>query len=139
MKITWVTLESKRGVRRVRTAAGARAYGVPIGSPIIAHPRKPAGRAYGDDAPWTANQRKPSVNPLGRVAPEHHRDLDPIIAPKRTSKPGQDAFDADLAKINAYLEANDAVRTESDGFQWIDTSQVDPETVRTYNRLLQHG
>jgi hypothetical protein len=48
-------------------------------------------------------------------------------------------FHADHVRLNTALQAADAVVTDADGFQWIDTSKVPARLVGAYSRLMQYG
>jgi hypothetical protein len=48
-------------------------------------------------------------------------------------------FAADLARYDNLFRSADAIRTEADGFAWIDTTKVPAAAVRSYNLLMQHG
>lgn len=50
-----------------------------------------------------------------------------------------DAFDRDLARLNAELERLGAVVVEPDGFAWIDEVKAPVDLVRTYGALISHG
>lgn len=48
-------------------------------------------------------------------------------------------FAADLARFDAMFTKADAIRTEADGFQWIDQSKVPAQVVSAYRLLMQYG
>ena len=48
-------------------------------------------------------------------------------------------YAADAARFAAAFESAGAIRTESDGFQWIDQSKVPASLVRSYGRFIQYG
>lgn len=49
------------------------------------------------------------------------------------------SFSADMARFDAMFAKADAIRTEADGFQWIDQSKVPTSVVGAYSRLMQFG
>ena len=57
----------------------------------------------------------------------------------KTRTASQKVFNTDLARINAQLEAADAIRTADDGFQWIDESRVPAQLISAYRGLVQCG
>lgn len=48
-------------------------------------------------------------------------------------------FNADLARFDAMFAKADAIRTEADGFQWIDQTRVPAQIVSAYQGLMQFG
>lgn len=48
-------------------------------------------------------------------------------------------FEADLARFDQAFRKVDAIRTEPDGFAWIDTTKVPADMLRSYQRLIEHG
>jgi hypothetical protein len=48
-------------------------------------------------------------------------------------------FTADLARFDAMFRKADAIRTEADGYTWIDQSRVPAAVVNAYSRLMQFG
>lgn len=48
-------------------------------------------------------------------------------------------FAADVARFDKMFTDADAIRTESDGFQWIDPTKVPAAAVAAYNRLMSFG
>lgn len=48
-------------------------------------------------------------------------------------------FNTDLARFDAMFRKADAIRTEADGFAWIDQTKVPASAVRAYQRLMQYG
>ena len=48
-------------------------------------------------------------------------------------------YAADAARFAAAFESAGAIRTEADGFQWIDQTKVPAALVRSYNLLVQYG
>ena len=61
------------------------------------------------------------------------------MAPCKDSHMTTKTFDADLARFDAMFTKADAIRTESDGFQWIDQSKVPASAVSAYRMLMQFG
>lgn len=51
----------------------------------------------------------------------------------------QTIFNADLARFDAMFTKADAIRTDADGFQWIDQTKVPASAVSAYSRLMQFG
>lgn len=49
------------------------------------------------------------------------------------------AFNADMARFDKMFTQADAIRTEADGFQWIDETRVSAVAVSAYRRLMQFG
>lgn len=50
-----------------------------------------------------------------------------------------EVYAADLARFDAMFRKADAIRTEGDGFQWIDESKVPVSAVSAYRGLMQYG
>jgi hypothetical protein len=48
-------------------------------------------------------------------------------------------FTADLARFDKAFREADAIRTEADGFSWIDEGKVPAALVSAYRRLMQYG
>lgn len=48
-------------------------------------------------------------------------------------------FTADLARYDAMFRNADAIRTDADGFAWIDQSKVPVSAIRSYQLLMQFG
>lgn len=48
-------------------------------------------------------------------------------------------FAADMARFAKLFTDADAIRTNADGFQWIDQTRIPAAAVRSYNRLVQYG
>lgn len=46
---------------------------------------------------------------------------------------------ADLARYGRAFEAADAIRTEPDGFQWVDESRVPASLMSGYRRLITYA
>lgn len=51
----------------------------------------------------------------------------------------QDVFDADLAKMNGSIQRAGALRTDPDGFQWVDATKLSPGFMSAYAGLQRLG
>lgn len=51
----------------------------------------------------------------------------------------KDAFTADLARFDVAFRKADAIRTETDGYTWIDQSKIPVTLALGYQRLMQYG
>jgi hypothetical protein len=51
----------------------------------------------------------------------------------------QDAIRADLERFNAALRKRDAVRTDDDGFQWVDPDRVPADMLDAYRRVSSYA
>lgn len=51
----------------------------------------------------------------------------------------QAVVDADLARFATAFEAADAIRTEPDGFQWVDETRVPAHLLAAYRRLITYA
>jgi hypothetical protein len=48
-------------------------------------------------------------------------------------------FEADMARFDQAFRKADAIRTDADGFAWIDASRVPAAMLRSYRRLVEYG
>lgn len=48
-------------------------------------------------------------------------------------------FTADAARFEKLFTDLDAIRTEADGFQWIDESKVPAQALNAYRMHVQYG
>jgi hypothetical protein len=51
----------------------------------------------------------------------------------------QEVFNADVARFDEAFRKADAIRTDDDGFQWIDATKVSPGLLNAYERFRQYG
>lgn len=53
---------------------------------------------------------------------------------------GQQAvFDADAARFDKAFREADAIRTDEDGWAWIDPERVPADLIRAYQRFTEYG